>query len=432
MYVLLVLALAGCKSGRLTELQRLEKSVRRDLPFAVDSVRWLTGTDIPTLKFSNAHYTALAPDAEIRPDGEYVVCNMLGSGNPSRQTEDNIWRNVVASRRKQRVVCIDRYLRQGRTEGYAYVLQTERKEYPRYGSFHWDVSDPRNMEMTGAMLTDLRNLAMKRHHLAGGQLEAPTSQDAYWQLIFHADSLLDARLYDEARQVYDLAFTDDRFILPSQLSTSARKMAAAGNDDAALAYLRHRITMEKDFYEDPSACLYAELKDTFEQRSSLYHYDLELKEQLEYIFERDQYDRLLWSQAERNQPDDKERTEQLALRALATDSLNLSLVGDILRQHGFPRRDVVGDFGVQAAWIVFQHAGLDSQQAFLPQMEEAVARGDIAPLYLALLKDRIDVREGRPQRYGTQTDSQGRLAPLQDASRVNEWRHEVGLPPLVP
>ena len=113
-----------------------------------------------------------------------------------------------------------------------------------------------------------------------------------------------------------------------------------------------------------------------------------------------------------------------------TDSLNLVLVDKILSQHGFPRKDQVGDFGNQAAWLVFQHADLDHQKRFLPQMEAAVSHGDIAPLYLALLRDRIDVREGRPQRYGTQIDEKGNLAPLLDASRVNQWRQEVGLPSI--
>ena len=40
-----------------------------------------------------------------------------------------------------------------------------------------------------------------------------------------------------------------------------------------------------------------------------------------------------------------------------------------------------------------------------------------------------EIREGRPQKYGTQWGSDG-LCPLLDASRVNEWRKEVGLPPI--
>ena len=428
--LMLALMLVGCKTNHLTEQQRFERSVLKELPFGVDSISWLTSGNLPTFRFANAEYANASPDAEIRPDGDYWVCNTFDAGPSSHQTEENIWRNVLVSHKNQRVVCIDRYMLQGRTVGYCYVLQSERKEYPTYGTFHWDVSDSRNIEMVGVLLEDLKELALKRHQPHNAALVSPASQDDYWNLIFHADSLFDARLYDEARQVYDLAFSEDRYILPSQLSTTANKMASIGDNHTALAYLRHRLAMEKDFYEEPSITSHSELKDTFELRSHLWNYDLVLKETLESIFERDQYDRLLWSQAVKNNPGDSERNEQLARRALMTDSLNLVLVGEILSQYGFPRKESVGDFGNQAVWIVFQHASLDYQQRFLPQLETAVARGDIAPLFLALLRDRIDVREGRPQRYGTQIDSNGNLAPLLDASRVNQWRQEVGLPAI--
>jgi len=414
----------------MTEQQRFERSILKEFPFSVDSIIWLTSGDFPTFRFANTEYTDARPDAEISPDGDYWVCNMFDAERPMQPSEDNIWRNVLVSRRNQRVVCIDRYLQGGRTVGYCYVLQSERKEYPTYGTLHWDVSDSRNIEMVGVMLDDLKGLALKRHQMNNAELSSPASQDDYWNLIFHADSLFDARLYDEARQVYDLAFSDDRYILPSQLSTKANKMTTSGDNQAALTYLRHRIAMEKDFYEDPSVTTHIELKDTFEMRSHQWNYDLALKETLENIFERDQYDRLLWSQAVKNNPSDAERNEQLAQRALMTDSLNLVLVDEILSQHGFPRKEQVGDFGNQAVWLVFQHADLDFQKRFLPQLEAAVSRGDIAPVFLALLRDRIDVREGRPQRYGTQIDGKGNIAPLLDASRVNQWRQEVGLPSI--
>ena len=427
---MLALMLMGCKAKYVTEQQRFERSVLKEFPFSVDSICWLTSGDLPTFRFFNAEYVNASPDAEIRPDGDYWICNMFDAEPVTHQKEENIWRNVLVSRKNQRVMCIDRYLQQERTVGYCYVLQSERTEYPTYGTFHWDVSDSRNVEMVGNMLDDLKELALKRHRMNKMNLASPASQDEYWKMIFHADSLFEARLYDEARQIYDLAFSDDRYILPSQLSTTANKMAAIGNNQAALTYTRHRMAMEKDFYEEPLMSPYAELKDTFEVRRNQWHYDLKLKKMLESILERDQYDRLLWSQAVKNNPGDTERNEWLARRALMTDSLNLVLAGDILSQYGFPRKELVGDFANQAIWLVFQHAPLDFQQRFLPQMEAAVSRGDIAPLFLALLRDRIDVREGRPQRYGTQIDDKGNLAPLLDASRVNQWRQEVGLPVL--
>ena len=428
--LLLVLIMAGCKTNRLTERERFERSVLKELPFSVDSMSWHTCGDLPTFRFANAEYADARPDAEIRPDGDYWVCNMFDAEPIVHQKEENIWRNVLVSRKHQRVVCIDRYLRKGRTMGYCYILQSERKEYPTYGTFHWDVSDSHNIEMVGTMLDNLKELALKRRQLNDVLWTSPVSQDDYWRMIFHADSLFDTRLYDEARQVYDLAFSDDRYILPSQLSTTANKMTAIGDTQAALTYLRHRLAMEKDFYEDALTSPYTELRDTFKTRSRQWQYNLELKKTLESIFERDQYYRLLWSQAVKNNPDDAERNERLARQALMTDSLNLVRVGEILSQYGFPRKEQVGDFGNQAVWLVFQHADLDYQKRFLPQLEVAVSHGDIAPVFLALLRDRIDVREGRPQRYGTQVDGKGNLAPLMDASRVNQWRQEVGLPAI--
>lgn len=428
--LLLVLIMAGCKTNRLTERERFERSVLKELPFSVDAMSWLTCGDLPTFRFANAEYADARPDAEIRPDGDYWVCNMFDAEPIVHQKEENIWRNVLVSRKHQRVVCIDRYLRKGRTMGYCYILQSERKEYPTYGTFHWDVSDSHNIEMVGTMLDNLKELALKRRQLNDVLWTSPVSQYDYWRMIFHADSLFDTRLYDEARQVYDLAFSDDRYILPSQLSTTANKMTAIGDTQAALTYLRHRLAMEKDFYEDALTSPYTELRDTFKTRSRQWQYNLELKKTLESIFERDQYYRLLWSQAVKNNPDDAERNERLARQALMTDSLNLVRVGEILSQYGFPRKEQVGDFGNQAVWLVFQHADLDYQKRFLPQLEVAVSHGDIAPVFLALLRDRIDVREGRPQRYGTQIDGKGNLAPLLDASRVNQWRQEVGLPAI--
>jgi hypothetical protein len=92
------------------------------------------------------------------------------------------------------------------------------------------------------------------------------------------------------------------------------------------------------------------------------------------------------------------------------------------------RKSRGGDFASQAVWLVIQHSDLELQKQYLPQLEEAERNGDLPPAMIATLKDRIDVREGRPQKYGTQCDMNGKLSPLLDASRVNEWRQEVGLP----
>ena len=424
-----LLVATSCQTQKIPEYQRFETSVRKEVPFRMDSLHLTDATDVATFRFANLEYVSLPPDAVIGSDGAFSVYKTFIPEPLTRQAENDIWRNVVVSKKNRRVICIDRYLKEGRTQGFVYVLQSESEKYPTYSRYHWDVSDLHNMEMVGTNLQHLRELTMKRMK-GGGRYEAPASQDAYWTLMFHADSLFADQLYAEAKQVYDLAFTHDRYILPSQLSTVAYKMRAVGNDQAALEYLNHRVRMENDFYVEPDDCPFQQLKDTFELRRRIWNYNLPLKEELERILERDNYDRLLWNQAANHRTESPQRIETLARQALATDSTHLIRVNNILSEGGFPRKSQVGEFATLAVWIVFQHNSLEQQKSFLPQMEEAVRNGDVAPMYLAMLKDRIDVREGRPQKYGTQMGNGGKLCPLLDATRVNEWRQEVGLPPI--
>ena len=429
LFLVMLVLMTNCQTKKVSEYQRFETSVRKELPFRVDSLRLIEGMDVPTFQCANQEYVSMLPDAVINLDESFEVYKSFILDSPTRQRRDKIWRNVVVSKKNRRVICVDRFLKDDKTQGIIYVLQSESEKFPTYGRYHWDVSDIHNIEMVGINLQELRKYSMKRMK-GGSQYEAPTSQDEYWTLMLHADSLFAAHRYAEAKQIYDLAFTHDRYILPSQLSTVANKMKAVGHDPVALEYLKHRVRMEKDYYVEPEDCLFQQLKDTFELRKRIWNYNLPLKEELEGILERDNYDRILWSQAANRRSESPERIEKLARRAMATDSINLIKVNKVLSEGGFPRKSQVGEFATLAVWLVFQHNSLEHQEVFLPQMEEAVRNGDVAPKYLAMLKDRIDVREGRPQKYGTQLGNDGKICPLLDASRVNEWREEVGLPPL--
>ncbi len=421
--------LAGCQARNISEAQRFEASVKRELPFRIDSLRWFDGVDMATYQFASQDYVPTLPDAEIGMNGELSVYRTYDNMKTTRQAEDKVWRNVVVSKKNQRIICIDRYLKDGRTQGYVYVLQSETKKYPTLGQYHWDVSDPHNIELAGMTLSHLRNLTLRRMKGNGGYT-VPASQGDYWTLMFHADSLFESGLYGEAKQTYDLAFTEDRYILPYHLSEVARKMMGIRNNDAAQTYLNHRVKMEPAFYEEPSSCPFPTLRDTFEVRQRKWNYDLAQKHYLEWIFERDNHNRVLWNQAANRRHESPERVERLARQAMYTDSTNLEMVTRILAETGYPSKSRVGDFASQAVWLVIQHSNLEVQKQYLPQLEEAARNGDLPPAMIAALKDRIDVREGRPQKYGTQWGMNGKLSPLLDASRVNEWRKEVGLPPI--
>ena len=122
--------LADCQTNNLTEAQRFETSVRKELPFRIDSLRWFDGVDVATCQFGNHDYIPTLPDAEIGMNGDVSVYRTFDFQKASRQAEDKVWRNVVVSKKNQRIICIDRFLRDGRTLGYVYVLQCETKKFP--------------------------------------------------------------------------------------------------------------------------------------------------------------------------------------------------------------------------------------------------------------------------------------------------------------
>ena len=109
---------------------------------------------------------------------------------------------------------------------------------------------------------------------------------------------------------------------------------------------------------------------------------------------------------------------------------------EIVAQHGWPGRALVGDDAAGAAFMIVQHSigEPDFMRGALALMREAAARGDLDPVPVAMLEDRIRDYEGRGQLYGTQFDwdEHGRMSPkpIDDEANVDARRAAVGLPPL--
>lgn len=96
----------------------------------------------------------------------------------------------------------------------------------------------------------------------------------------------------------------------------------------------------------------------------------------------------------------------------------------------------VGNDGAEAAWLIAQHAisSPDFSRRCLKLIEKAAERGEAELWHAAYLDDRINFFEGKPQRYGTQSDwnRKGKMQvwQMQDEEKVNDFRAEVGLNPL--
>lgn len=89
-----------------------------------------------------------------------------------------------------------------------------------------------------------------------------------------------------------------------------------------------------------------------------------------------------------------------------------------------------------AAFLILQHSELPTQEKYLAMFKEAAKSGEARKAEPAMLEDRVLMRQGKKQIYGTQlqsnAESKGKLFvfPIDDELHVDERRSGVGLPPL--
>lgn len=117
------------------------------------------------------------------------------------------------------------------------------------------------------------------------------------------------------------------------------------------------------------------------------------------------------------------------------DSINQDYVSKLLDSVGWPDKKTIDQKSRDAIFLVLQHADLAFQEKYIDSMEKAVQMGDALAKNLALLQDRIALRQGKSQIYGSQIISDPNtgeitVAPLIDPKNVNSRRYAVGLEPI--
>jgi len=132
---------------------------------------------------------------------------------------------------------------------------------------------------------------------------------------------------------------------------------------------------------------------------------------------------------------DSKESKALFKNMKTTDSLNLIQVEAIINKHGWLGSDKIGSQANTTLFMVIQHAELPAQIKYLPMMREAVKKGNARASSLALLEDRVALKQGKKQIYGSQISwnmktNESFVAPLEDPDNVDLRRAEVGLPNL--
>jgi len=130
----------------------------------------------------------------------------------------------------------------------------------------------------------------------------------------------------------------------------------------------------------------------------------------------------------------KEMDSQISLIA-RHDSLNIEKVKVILDTYGWLGKEDIGEKGATTLFLVLQHSSLPRQLKYFPIFKKAVEQGKAEPADLALLEDRIALKQGKKQIYGSQVamnKKTGRyyVQPLESPEDVDIRRSKVGLAPI--
>lgn len=162
---------------------------------------------------------------------------------------------------------------------------------------------------------------------------------------------------------------------------------------------------------------------------------------LRVVHDRDQAVRQEVIRLSRQTPPPVDSLMEAYARLQETDAANQRIVSELLEE-GWP--EAISSEASETIWLVIDHADLTMQRRWLPLVEEQVEVGRISMSNYVTLLDRVLMREGLPQRYGTQTLSRTRLVegdssgmervsyvwPVEQPGLLDSLRASVGLVPI--
>ena len=153
------------------------------------------------------------------------------------------------------------------------------------------------------------------------------------------------------------------------------------------------------------------------------------------ILEVDQHDRNQMEEVAARFGGASNQMKALVRHMKQADSLNLVEVERILSRFGWLSSAKIGLEANRASFMVIQHADLVVQEKYLPLMSEAVKQGALKASSFALLQDRMALRKGQKQIYGSQVawnmkTNQYYVMAMENPDQVDQRRASVGLVPI--
>lgn len=115
------------------------------------------------------------------------------------------------------------------------------------------------------------------------------------------------------------------------------------------------------------------------------------------------------------------------------DSCNQVQIKSLIAKYGWMGKSWIGNYNT-VFYAVIQHADLATQETYFPLLQQSVDKGESNVIDMAMMKDRILMRQGKKQIYGSQVVSDGiggwKFSPIEDEKNVNLRRTKIGLQPI--
>lgn len=278
----------------------------------------------------------------------------------------------------------------------------------------------------------------------------------YFDYIDQAFKFYHEENYQEAGKTFEMAFKSlDGKTTQNNLYNAACSWSLAGNNDKTFFYLQKIINQDMiEGWNDPVEFYELLNKDTdfnnikndsrwkvlvnsakTNQDSFLKNIKKNIAERIKVLGKKDQDKRLQLDSIRKIRgigfAGEKEMLEMINEQ----DSINLIEFDNLIKQFGWLGPKDIGYKNNQYLFLIIQHADLVTQKKYMPVVKKARKKGKILPKDIAYLQDRINMREGKPQKYGSQVypDDHTKkfiLFPLESIDSVDYYRASVGLESL--
>lgn len=88
-----------------------------------------------------------------------------------------------------------------------------------------------------------------------------------------------------------------------------------------------------------------------------------------------------------------------------------------------------------SVWLIIQHADISIQERYIPLLEKSVMLKQSRGEHLAMLQDRMLMKKGRKQKYGTQVKRNKETGDfyvyaIENVGELHSLRKSIGLAPI--